>query len=148
MTIHPVEVLDALAWHLDQAGVATYVPSGKYPANPAKPAIFHGQFLTDAPDRALTINLYNTDPDIFTVSSTPLMYVQLRWRGTKDPRTVQTMAFEGFKTLHTLTPGYWSGGVAPLSVLRTIDGPIDPDANGRWTKPDSYAIRLNPGETL
>lgn len=146
MTIHPVQVMEAFATYLGNSPLCTYSPNGNYPANPSKVAIYHGVYPVTSPDRAVTINLYNTDPDLFTVAANPLMYVQLRWRGTKDPRTVLNMAHEGFQLLHSLTPGPWPGGVAPLSVLRTIDGPSDPDSNGRWTKPDSYAIRLNPGE--
>ncbi len=137
-------VLDALAQHMHDLDVATFQPDGVYAATVTRPAVYFGQ-LHDKPDTAVSINHYWTDPDTFTVSGSPLMRVQLRWRGDKDPRTVHTLADHAFERLHTQTPGPWPGGLHPQWVQRILVAPIEPDSNGRWMRCDSYEIRLNPG---
>ena len=145
MTIAPDDVLDALAQHMADLGIAVYNPSGIYSGTPALPAIYFGPFPTTGPDRAVTLNHYGSDPDIFTVDTTPEMYVQIRWRGTKDPRVVHRDAWDTFTALHN-TSGSWPGGVDVRCITRHIDGPLDADTNGRFIKPDSYTVALQPGD--
>ena len=139
----PTAMLHALAQHMASLGVAVYNPTGNYTGTPALPAIYFGPFPTSGPDRAVTINAYGSDPDYFTTNSTPERYVQIRWRGTKDPRVVQNDAWHAFEALHD-TSGLWSGGIDVRSITRHIDGPLDADTNGRIIKPDSYTINLQP----
>ena len=136
-------LLDSLAQRMHEQGVATFAPDAVYPPTVTAPAVYFGQ-LFDSPDHAVAINHYWTGPDTFTQQHHPLMRVQLRWRGTNDPRVVHALADAGFDALHTLTPGIWPGGLQPLWVQRTIVAPIEPDQNGRWMRADSYEIRLNP----
>jgi hypothetical protein len=132
--------------HMHDNDCAVYRESGLYTKAETKPAVFFGKLRDGAniPDLAVAITLYNTDPDVFTVQTNPLVFLQLRFRGTTDDRVVIDWAHQAFELLHTLTPGRWPGNVSPLSVTRTIDGLPEPDANSRWTKADSYAVRLNP----
>ncbi|WFN91479.1 minor capsid protein [Gordonia sihwensis] len=139
-------LLDSLAQYMNDAGVATFAADGIYQPTVTAPAIYFGM-LHDKPDTAVAINHYDTDPDVFTHQHNPLMRVQLRWRGDRDPRTVHRIADKGFTALHTLTPGPWPGGLHPAWVQRTIVAPIETDQNGRWMRCDSYEIRLNPGVT-
>ena len=145
MSIAPVDVLEGLAQHMADLGIAVYNPSGIYTGTPALPAIYFGPFPTAGPDRAVTLNHYGTDPDIFTVDTTPEMYVQIRWRATKDPRVVHRDAWNAFTALHD-TSGSWPGGIDVRDITRHIDGPLDADTNGRFIKPDSYTIALQPGD--
>lgn len=144
MTIAPHAVMAALAQHMADLGVAVYNPSGTYTGTPALPAIYFGPFPTSGPDRAVTLNHYGTDPDYWTTDTTPDMYVQIRWRGTKDPRVVHSDAWNAFQALHD-TSGVWPGGVDVRIITRHIDGPLDADTNGRCIKPDSYTLALQPG---
>lgn len=139
-------LLDGWAQHMHNLGIATFAPDGIYPATVTAPAIYFGK-LVDKPDLAVALNHYGADPDVFTQQHNPLMRVQLRWRGTKDPRTVHAIADAAYDVLHTMTPGPWPGGLRPLWVQRTLVAPIEPDSNSRWMRADSYEIRLNPGAT-
>lgn len=145
MSIAPRAVLEGLAQHMADLGIAIYSPSGIYTGTPSLPAIYFGPFPTAGPDRAVTLNHYGSDPDIFTVDTTPEMYVQIRWRGTKDPRVVHDDAWRGFTALHN-TSGSWPGGIDVRCITRHIDGPLDADTNGRFIKPDSYTVALQPGD--
>jgi len=137
-------VLDGLAQHMHAHGIATYAANGVYPATVTAPAVFFGR-LAPGPDLAVAVAHYNTDPDIDTTVNNPKIFVQLRWRGGKDPRTVQDAADAAFAVLHTDTPGIWPGGIRPLWMYRTITAPLEADDNDRWMRADSYEIRLNPG---
>lgn len=127
-------------------GVASYADS--YTGNEPHPTVWFGD-LPDKPANAVAINDYNTDPDFFTVNSNPLIMVQMRWRSdSDDPLAVRDLAFDAFEALHTYptSPVSWPGGVSVLWMLRTITAPPTRDDNQRWTKADSYEIRLNPGD--
>lgn len=145
MTIAPAAVLDSLARHMADLGIATYQSSGIYTGTLTTPAIYFGAMPTSGPDRAVTLNHYGSDPDYWTTDTTPTIYVQIRWRGTKDPRVVHSDAWNAFQALHD-TSGVWPGGVDVRIITRHIDGPLDADTNGRLTKPDSYTLALQPGD--
>lgn len=134
--------LQSLAQRMHDLSVAQWSPDEPYPRDGslALPAVMLGE-LGDDPVRAVAVVLYDTDPDIFTVEYSPLHRVQLAWRADSR-QTALDDADRGFEALHSLTPGLWPGGVAPLWVLRTVNGKPDPD-NGTWIKADSYDIRLN-----
>ena len=81
-----VELLEALAQHLTNLGLARYAPNGIY-VGEGLPAIFFGQ-LPDKPDTAILLNSYNDDRT--RDAATPDYYVQLRFRTAgRDPRTGQ-----------------------------------------------------------
>ncbi|UQE74193.1 minor capsid protein [Gordonia sp. PP30] len=137
------DVLDALARRLTEAGVAAYSPDGAYPTTPAAPPVFFGQ-LYPTPDLQVAISHYWTDPNPMTQRGNPTVRVQLRWRGDKNPTTVHSLADAAYAALHTMTPGLWPGGVRILWCSRQLVAPIEPDANGRWERADSYEIQCNP----
>ncbi len=138
------QVAAALAQHLHNHGAVTYSPTGVYtPNHSGPPAVFFGK-LADQPARAVAICHYLTDPEYFAQTSTPLMRFQLRFRGGKDPRTVQDDADHVQSLLTIKTPATWPGGVTVLTAWRSITAPIETDSNERWMRADSYEIRLNP----
>ena len=140
-----VELLEALAQHLTNLGLARYAPNGIY-VGEGLPAIFFGQ-LPDKPDTAILLNAYNDDRS--RDQGNPDYYVQLKFRAAgRDPRTVERLGDSVFRALddrlHERSNTVWAG-VNILSCIRHIPGPIAPDVNNRYTRPDSYTITTNPG---
>lgn len=130
----------ALAQHLATLGLARYTPTGVYTGT-GPPAVFFGA-MPDKPDDALVINTYNDDRS--RDDHNPDIYIQIRGRRTgRDPRAVDDLMDALFDALHDATHQQW-GSVRVLQCRRTVRAPRDPDANGRWTRPDSYVITLNP----
>ncbi|NMM84313.1 hypothetical protein B2J88_08060 [Rhodococcus sp. SRB_17] len=136
-----VELLEALAGHLDDSGLARYaaIYSGD-----GLPAIYFGS-LPDKPDTAILLNVYNEDRS--RDDATPDYYVQIRYRTAgRDPRAVELLADAVFRHLHDQSNVAW-GGVNVLLCRRILRAPTAPDSNLRYTRPDSYRITTNPGET-
>lgn len=137
-------VLRSLAQQMHDLGVATYQPSTGYAADIVLPGVVFGT-MPNAPGNCVAINYYGTDPNIWTVQDNPLIRVQLAWRAnSKSPLPVIDLAENGFRALHSMTPGLWPGGVRPLWMQRTISPPAE-RVDDRQIKADSYDIRLNPG---
>lgn len=146
MTIRTSAVLRSLAQHMHDLELGAYGSAEVLRAHPTRPAIILGH-LPESPVLAVAINLYGRDPDIDTVTTNPLMRVQLAWRSdTEKMLDAVDLADQASELLHSDTPGVWPGGVRPLWMYRTISAPADRDDNDRWIKADSYEIRLNPGE--
>ncbi|KHJ74658.1 minor capsid protein [Rhodococcus sp. Chr-9] len=131
---------DALAQHLADLGLARYEPTGMYGAA-GLPAVFFGA-MPDTPHDAIVINTYNDDRS--RDDHNPDIYVQIRGRSAgRDPRAVDRLMDGLFDALHDTTRTEW-GSVRVLLCRRVVRAPRDPDANGRWTRPDSYVITVNP----
>ncbi len=141
----PEAVERAIAQHLHDLGLALF--ANAYPASPDKPTVWFG-VLPSKPDAAVAVNVYNRDPDPDTTEGNPLVMVQLLWRAAgAQKHPVERLAHAAFEQLHNpKTPAVWPGGLRTLSVVRHITAPAAQDSNGRWTKADSYQIRLTPGE--
>lgn len=141
-----VELLEALAQHLTNLGLARWDPNlTNYPTG-ALPVVFFGQ-LRDKPDNAIFINVYNDDRS--KDEATPDYYVQIRFRAAGlDVRAVERMADTVFRTiddtLHERSNTVWAG-VNILNCRRHIRGPAALEASNRYTRPDSYTITTNPG---
>ena len=142
----PEQVEKAVAQYLHNLGLALY--TNAFPASPNKPVCVFG-ILPTKPDLAVAINHYNRDPDPDTTEGNPLVMVQLLWRAPDTAKhPVERLAHAAFEVLHNpRTPVNLPGGIRALSVVRHITAPAAQDSNGRWTKADSYQIRLTPGET-
>lgn len=125
-------------------GVATYMEVDAYPATPTRPVVTFGKLPT-APDLAVALNHYNTDPNFFE-RATPLMFVQLRWRAP-TLLGVNDLVDDANTALTTYTPASWPGGVNTLWIVRATSSvpPAVEDETGRWERPDNYEIRLTPG---
>lgn len=140
-----VELLEALAQHLTDLGLARYAPNGIY-VGEGLPAIFFGQ-LPDKPDTAILLNAYNDDRS--RDQGNPDYYVQLKFRAAgRDPRTVERLGDSVFRALDDLHNerhnGHTWGDVRILLCHRHIRGPIALEATNRYTRPDSYTITTNP----
>ena len=132
---------DAIGQHLATHGIARYATAY---TGTGLPAVFRGT-LPGTPDAAILINVYNED--YTRDDDSPDLYVQLRFRTAgQDPRTTNTLAHTVFQLLHFpdgTSNQVWAG-VHILNSRRVIAGPIAPDGNNRYSRPDSYRITLNP----
>lgn len=141
------DVLRALARQMHNLEVATYQPTGAYPASTPHPAVTFGK-LPATPSAAVALNHYNTDPD-FGDRFTPLLFVQLRWRAA-TLLAVNDLIDDANAalTVPPSAPVVWPGGVHVQWMVRTTSSvpPAVEDGNGRVERPDNYEIRLNPGD--
>lgn len=144
MSVDPADLVVALARHLHSAGLGHYAP-GAVPASLSVPFLTIGR-LPQAPVSATAITHYMTVPDPETVTSTPLHLVQLFSREA-DMLSVLRRERALIAFLHSILPGTWPGGIAPLSVTLSSAAPASPEEGHRaWTKAANFAIRLNPGD--
>ncbi len=133
-------VEDALAQHLAALGLVRYEPGSVYGTG-TLPAVFFGA-MPDTPNDAIVINTYNDDRS--RDDHNPDLYVQIRGRSAgRDPSNVDRLMDSIFDALHDTSHQTW-GSVRVLLCRRVVRAPRDPDANTRWTRPDSYCITLNP----
>lgn len=145
MSVDPADLVSSLARHLHNAGLGHYAPDTIAPASLPIPLLAVGR-LPQAPVSATAISHYMTVPDSETVTSTPLHLVQLL---SREPDHLSVLRRERalIAFLHSMLPGAWPGGIAPLSVTLSSAAPASPDEGFRaWTKAANFAIRLNPGD--
>lgn len=140
------DLVAALGQRLADLGLAQYSPGGTYTEDPARPA-FAWNELPAQPDTAVSASIYNDARD--RDEHNPDVYVRLRWRAAgEDPTAVDDHADAAFHALnmpeHQASPQTWPGGVRVLDVRRVGRAQPVADANGRWTRADSYRITLNP----
>ncbi len=141
MKAYSIDLEVGLAEHLAALSLARYNADGIYTAT-GLPAVFFGQ-LPDKPDAAVLVNSYNDDRD--RDDESPDLYVQFRFRTPgRNPHTTKALAESVFEALHDRSSFTLPNGVQVLLCRRHIAGPVDPDVNGRYTRPDSYTFTLNP----
>ncbi len=141
MKAYSVDLIVGVAEHLDALGLARYESTGIYGAG-VLPAVFFGE-LPDKPDTAVLVNIYNDDRS--RDDDSPDLYVQFRFRTPgRDPRTTADLGDLVFERLHRSSNIVLPNGVRVLNCHRHITGPLAPDQNGRYTRPDSYTFTLNP----
>ncbi|MGW2095777.1 phage tail terminator protein [Promicromonospora sukumoe] len=138
------ELEAALAQRIADAGHARYFLAGLYPPSEV-PAIFFGT-MPDKPNAAILINVYNDDRD--RDPHTPIYLVQLRFRSNAgDRRATEQLANRVFDDLDDRVNERSNSQWGPIRILhcyRHLRAPAAPDANGRWSRPDSYTITTNP----
>lgn len=133
-------VEDALAQRLHSLGLVRYEPTGIYGTG-TLPAVFFGA-MPDTPNDAIVINTYNDDRS--RDDDNPDYYLQIRGRRAgRDPRAVDQLMDAIYRAIHDTSHQMW-GSVRVLLCRRVVRAQRDPDANGRWTRPDSYRITANP----
>lgn len=141
MKAYSIDLVVGLAQHLAALNLARYNETGVYP-DAGLPAAFFGA-LPDKPDAAVLINVYNDDRERDDTS--PDLYVQFRFRTPgRNPHATQALGDSVFEALHDRSTFTLPNGVRVLLCRRHITGPIAPDQNGRYTRPDSYRFTLNP----
>lgn len=133
-----------LAAHLAANGVGTWSANGVYPKGTIMP-IYVG-VLPDEAETGIGIQTYADDRD--RDDATPDIYVQIRIRGTRDPRPSgvgPATADRIFTLLHDSSNLTLNNRTRVLLCRRSLRAPEERDEAARWTRADSYTFTLNPG---
>ncbi|MFY1658577.1 minor capsid protein [Micromonospora sp. WMMD1274] len=138
-------LLTGLAQHIHAAGVAVWRPTGGY--QPTETGIVV-RGIPSSPDRIITLAPYpvTTTPGVADVTQG----VQLRLRGTTDPRVVEDLGDALFDLLDSATGLVWSG-IPVVHVYRQSYAALGADGNGRWESSHNYyvdAMRQTPNRTI
>lgn len=131
-------LLVGLAEHLAANSIGVWRPAGAYTA--AETGILI-RAVPAAPDRIITLATY-------PLSSTPavqdvLTGVQVRMRGTTDPRVVDDLADSVFDLLDSSGSQTWGAGdgeVSIVDVTRQSAVSLGQDGNGRWEASHNYYV--------
>lgn len=127
-------LLTGLAEHLQAAGIGVWRASGVYQASEVGIVI---RGIPTSPDRIITLAPYVVAGPAGLADVT--QGVQIRVRGTKDPRVAEDLAdsiFDALDSAHGLT---WSG-VPIVQVYRQSYAALGADANGRWETSSNYYV--------
>lgn len=127
-------LLTGLAEHLAAAGIATWRPSGSYQASEVGIYI---RAIPSSPDQIITLAPYvvASEPGLADVTQG----VQIRVRGTKDPRVAEDLADAIFDLLDSASGLRW-GGVPIVQAYRQSYTALGADANGRWESSSNYYV--------
>lgn len=126
------EVCAALGEHLAAAGVGTWRPDGVYTA--AETGIFV-QAMPASPDRAVVVSPYPVAGTAHLSDVT--LGLQVRCRGGKDPRDVQSLADEVYDALHGAR-GLVLGPARVALLWRQSHLSVGVDGNGRWATSSNF----------
>ncbi|WP_405018173.1 minor capsid protein [Kitasatospora sp. NBC_00070] len=118
------DLLDSLARHLQAAGLLTYDPAGTSGDT-------FVETLPQLPDRAVQLTLYGAgEPD--PLNGWDERSLQVRVRGTADPRISRARAEAIFSALHGLAGVELPGGLwLVLCVAQQTPYPLGVDSAGR-----------------
>lgn len=129
------DVLDSLARHLQAAGLLTYDPTG------TRGDCFI-ELMPPAPDRAVQLSLYGAGtPD--PLNPWDERSLQVRVRGTADPRVSRARAEAIYSALHGLAAVELPGGLwLVLCIAQQTPYPIGVDAAGRHEHTTNYRLDI------
>lgn len=132
------DVVTGLAQYLEDSGVGQFNSTGAaYAAS--TPAIYFDQ-VPASPDRVIVLTPYGgVDSPTQPESEIAL---QVRVRGTKDPRTAYALDDAVFGALQNL-PRTVMGGVTVVGCWRTSSAYLGADANGRHERTSNFAVRVH-----
>ncbi|MEV7777800.1 minor capsid protein [Kitasatospora sp. NPDC088351] len=127
------DVLDSFARYLQAAGLLTYDPNG------IKGDTFI-ELLPPAPDRAVQLSLYGAGtPD--PLNAWDERSLQVRVRGTADPRVSRARAEAIFGALHGLAGVELPGGLwLVLCIAQQTPAPLGVDAAGRHEHTTNFRL--------
>lgn len=128
-------LLAGLAQHLDDAGIGTYRPTGAYAADEIGIVI---RAIPQQPDRLITLAAYPVGTDIQGMAD-HRSAVQIRLRGTTDPRDCDDLADEVFELLDSAA-GLVLGGIPIVQMWRQSYTGLGTDDNGRWSRSENYYL--------
>lgn len=129
------DLLTGMAEHLDAAGVGTWRCDGSA-YDPGEIGItIRG--IPQTPDRLIVLAPYVVDSGAFRGLADHQVAVQIRIRGTTDPRTCDETADAVFDALDSLTGVTWQG-IAVVQVWRQSYTSLGTDTTGRWEASHNY----------
>ncbi|XVU25809.1 minor capsid protein [Actinoplanes sp. CA-054009] len=127
-------LLTGAAEHLAAAGIGTWNPDGVYTETEVGILV---RAVPSSPDRIITLAPY-------VVASTPgeadvTAGLQIRVRGTKDPRACEDLGDAIFELLDGAEDLRW-GGIPIVQVYRQSYASLGADGNGRWEISHNYYV--------
>lgn len=128
-------LLTGLAEHLAAAGIGVWHADGStYTAGEVGILI---RAIPQAPDQVITLAPYVVASPIGMADYT--LGVQVRCRGTRDPRVVEDLGDAVFDLLDSIGRTTW-GGVPIVDCYRQSYAALGQDSNGRWEVSHNYLI--------
>ncbi|CAM3459914.1 minor capsid protein [Stackebrandtia soli] len=128
-------LVEGVAEYLADAGVAEWNPTGGYPPDAA--GIFIAA-VPASPDRAVTITPYPVSIGYGTTDVT--VGLQVRTRGTRDPRTLMSLRDAVFTALDGLSHRVLSG-IHVAQIYWQSGAVLGLDANERGEHTDNYYVQ-------
>jgi hypothetical protein len=134
-----LDILDGVARLLDGASVGTYRSDGTTYSTSETAITFKD--LPPAPDRVIALTAFGaSDQPQITLGS---RQVQLRARGTSDPRDVDAILDAAFVALHG-AENLTFGSVHVVQILRLNTIPLGMDEQDRrWQRADNYMLDVD-----
>lgn len=130
-------LLEGLAAELAGAGIGTWRPDGPYTAGETAIVI---RTIPVEPDRLITLSPYRVGDD-YPGSQDFVQAVQIRLRGTPDPRVCDDLADAVFELLDSRE--HWTcGGIPVVYSQRRSDTSLGQDGNRRWEASHNYALHV------
>jgi Bacteriophage minor capsid protein len=136
------DLLTGLAEFLAAHGVASWYPTGAFPASPPHPPVAL-RTLPNAPDRAYSLDAYTEVDTEDAGLSDVTTAVQLQSRGTKDPSDVDDVADAVWEVLHgarMLTLGSGAAAVHVSLIYRRSTARLGVDDHGRYERSCNYYV--------
>lgn len=129
------QLLTGLAEHLAAAGVGTWRANGAYAASEIGITI---RAIPQAPDLIITLAPYvvASPPGLADITQG----VQVRCRGTADPRVAEDLADAVFDELDSAA-GLTLGGIAVVQMWRQSYTSLGADTAGRWETSSNYYVQ-------
>jgi hypothetical protein len=128
-------LIAGLAQQLENAGVGTYRATGAY--QPGEIAILD-RAIPDKPDRIITLSAYPVGSSMPGLADHQTA-VQIRVRGTQDPRVCDDLADAVFDVLDG-AEGLDLGGVHVVQMWRQSYTSLGQDQHGRWERSENYYL--------
>jgi hypothetical protein len=128
-------LLTGLADHLAANGVGVWRPAGAYEAGEVAIVV---RAIPQSPDRLITLAAYILE-DVAPGLADSDVGVQIRVRGTTDPRVAEDIGDAVFDLLDSAEHLSW-GGVLVTSVARQSSAPLGQDTNDRWEMSHNYRV--------
>lgn len=141
MSEFTVNLLTGIAQHLENAGIGTFEDAGTANTGTAAIVIIG---LPQAPDRIICLTDYPVEDS--PVLTDAVLGLQVRVRGTTDPRVAADLHDAVYNALHGLTGQTFNTGASAVNTVdmyRQSSTSLGPDVNGRWERSDNYYIRHN-----
>ena len=138
MTPDSTQVLEALAQHLADNGIAQYSADGIYSGS--LPAVVLG-YIPEQPDAVIALNIANESTHR-AGKPAPDMWIHIRVRtpGT-DPRTTERLSQAIYDLIDSAHQSWQT--VTVRDCHRTVRAPLIQDTNRRYTRADMYQAHIN-----
>ncbi len=128
------------AYLADDGTVFTWDPDGVLtPSGNAVPIVVG--IVPTQPDQVLALSPYPVDDDAGDLNDT-VLGVQLRFRGTRDPRTVLTLSDAAFDRLQSARRLVLNG-IPVVQVWHASGTDLGPDDNGRHQRTENFYVQAN-----